>query len=266
MQQLIHVGGLDDLDRLVGFDETFVDEVDGNLHRARAGALPASRLEHVQLTLLHGELDVLHVLIVLLQQLRVAHEVFVRVRQSVLHRENIFGGSNPGDDVLPLRVDQILSVQQVLPGGRVAREAHARAGGLSHVSEHHRLDVHGGALEPRDLVDGHVLLGAVAVPAVKDGVGGESHLLGGLLREHLANLLVHALVSSHEFAEVFGGEFVIVRHANLALQSVDLGFEEVVLDAHDDVAVHVQESAVRVVRELLARHLGETLRDVVVEA
>ena len=71
----------------------------------RAGALPASRLEHVQLTLLHGELDVLHVLVVLLQQLRVAHEVFVRVRQAFFI-VRYPRGSNPGDDVLALRVDQ----------------------------------------------------------------------------------------------------------------------------------------------------------------
>jgi hypothetical protein len=39
----------------------------GDLHRRRAGALAGARLQHEQLALLDGELDVLHVLVVLLE-------------------------------------------------------------------------------------------------------------------------------------------------------------------------------------------------------
>jgi hypothetical protein len=37
------------------------DQVDGDLHRGAAGALAVPGLQHVELALLHGELDVLHV-------------------------------------------------------------------------------------------------------------------------------------------------------------------------------------------------------------
>jgi hypothetical protein len=39
----------------------------GDLHRRRAGALAVARLQHEQLAALDGELDVLHVLVVLLE-------------------------------------------------------------------------------------------------------------------------------------------------------------------------------------------------------
>ena len=61
------MGGLDDLDRAPLVDHAVLDEVDRDLHGSRAGALAAPRLEHVELTLLHGELDVLHILVVLLE-------------------------------------------------------------------------------------------------------------------------------------------------------------------------------------------------------
>eukprot|EP00982_Pelagococcus_subviridis_P013843 31285-Pelagococcus_subviridis.AAC.9 len=166
VKQLIHVRRLHERHRGRSVDHPGLDEVDRDLHRAGAGALPAPRLQHVQLALLDRELDVLHVFVVLLEELRVSNQVVVRLRERVLHREDVLRRSNPRDDVLPLRVDEVLAVQKVLARARVPREAHARAAGVSHVPEHHRLDVHRGALQPDDAVDGHVLLRAVAVPAV----------------------------------------------------------------------------------------------------
>mmetsp|Transcript_3411 Transcript_3411/g.14978 ORF Transcript_3411/g.14978 Transcript_3411/m.14978 type:complete len:421 (-) Transcript_3411:98-1360(-) len=266
MEELVHVRGLHDLHRAPPVDHAVLHEVHRDLHGARAGALAAPRLKHVQLTLLHGELDVLHVLVVLLQQLGVSHEIFVRLGQGGFHGEDILGRSDSRDDVLALGVDQVLSVEEVLARGGVAREANPGARGFAHVAEHHGLDVHRGALQASDLVDRHVLLRAVAVPAVKHRVRREAHLLEGLLREHLPFGFVNLLVPLNELPQVLRGELVVLRDAHFLLQRVDLVLEQVVLDAHDHVSVHVQESAVGIKRKLLAGFGGESLGDVVVES
>ncbi len=56
-----HDGGL-------GVDELFLVHVDGHVHGSGAVALADAALEHEELALLDGELDVLHVLVVLLER------------------------------------------------------------------------------------------------------------------------------------------------------------------------------------------------------
>mmetsp|Transcript_6723 Transcript_6723/g.17216 ORF Transcript_6723/g.17216 Transcript_6723/m.17216 type:complete len:986 (-) Transcript_6723:44-3001(-) len=266
VQQLVDVRGLHDLDGLLDVDHALRHQVHGNLHGPGARALAPAGLQHVQLPLLHRELDVLHVAVVLLQQLRVADQVLKRVRQRLLHGEDVLGRADARHHVLALRVHQVLTVQQVLARGGVAGEAHARARGVAHVSEHHGLDVDRRALQPGDPRHRHVLLGAVTVPAVEHRVRRQLHLLEGLLREGLAGLLVHSLVLGHQRAQVGGAQLVVLLHAHLALQRGHLVLEQVVVDAHDDVAVHVEEAAVAVERKLLASLDGQPLYHVVVEA
>ena len=69
LQELVQVVGRDTPDReglLLG-DEPFLHHVDGEADGGKPGALAVARLQHPELLLLHGELDVLHVAVVLLQ-------------------------------------------------------------------------------------------------------------------------------------------------------------------------------------------------------
>jgi len=64
-EEVIELVGLDPEDRLFLGDEALLDHVDGNLYRSQAGALAVAGLEHVELGVLNGELEVLHVMVVL---------------------------------------------------------------------------------------------------------------------------------------------------------------------------------------------------------
>ena len=96
-----------------------LDHVDGDLDGGEGGALADAALEHVQLALLDGELDVLHVVVVLLERLADLVELAVDLRDS---RRLSFGDrqrrADAGDDVLALGVHQVLAVEDVLAGGR----------------------------------------------------------------------------------------------------------------------------------------------------
>ena len=68
-QELRELRGLDAAERLAAVDQPLLHHLDGGAHGGRAGALARPRLQHEQLAVLDGELDVLHVAVVALQLL-----------------------------------------------------------------------------------------------------------------------------------------------------------------------------------------------------
>ena len=152
--------------------------VDGDAHGGEAGALAVAALQHVELALLDGELDVLHVAVVLLERAAHLHELlvdspaFLRSSSQIGERR-----ADAGDHVLALGVDQVLAVEDVLAGGRVAREGDAGAAVVAHVAEHHRLHVGRRAPALGDVVLPAVDDGAVVVPRAEDGADGAPQLL-----------------------------------------------------------------------------------------
>ena len=156
----------------------------------------------------------------------------------------------PDDDVLALRVDEVLAVEDVLAGRRVAREADAGAGALALVAEDHLDDVDGGADVVRDLVGAPVDLGPRRVPGVEHGPVGAAQLLARILREAGADLLlVDALEGRDQLAEVVGAELEVVRDAARRLQVGDRALEPLPVDPVDDLAVHLDQAPVGVVGE-----------------
>ena len=66
-QEVVELVRIDAEDGLFLGDQAFLDHLNRNSHRGQAGALAVARLQHVELAVLHGELEVLDVAIVLLQ-------------------------------------------------------------------------------------------------------------------------------------------------------------------------------------------------------
>ena len=233
-----------------------------------AGALAAPGLEHVQLLVLDGELEVLDIAVVLLQVLGDLVELVVGLGQRLLQLRDRLGGADSGDDVLALRVDQELSVELVLAGARVAREADAGARPLARVAEHHGLDVDGRAHLVRDLVHLPVRDRAGVLPGAEHGVAGQAKLLPHVLGE----LAVRApfevgLELAGEVLQVLGRELRVAVDALLLLALVQERLELALGDVEDDVGEHHEEAAVAVPREARVARLGrEALDRRVVEA
>ena len=97
---------------------------------ALAVRLPRAGLQHPQLAALDGELDVLHVAIMALEQVEDAGELGEHLGHRLFHRRRlrpgllargpgqILRGADAGDDVLALGVDQIFAVISALAGRR----------------------------------------------------------------------------------------------------------------------------------------------------
>ena len=104
MKQRVDLVGIDPHDRRFPVDKTFLDHVDGDLKGGGCSPLADPRLEHVELPLLHGELDVQHILVVLFELAIDPVEVPVGSRQFSLQFVDMHGCPDPGDHILALGI------------------------------------------------------------------------------------------------------------------------------------------------------------------
>ena len=250
VQQLVELRGIDPRNRVLTRDQPFVDHVDRRLQRGSSGPLRGSGLEEEELPLLDGELDVLHVAVVLLEPAHRFEELLVRLRQARLHRLERLRRPNSRDDVLALRVREELAVEPLLARRRVAREAHAGATVVALVSEDHLHDVDCGAEVVGDPVRPPVDVRTRGFPRVEDRPHRTPQLLACVLGEPAARrLAVDPVERLDQLAEVVGGELGVLRGAALRLQVGERLLEPVPVHPVDDLAVHLDQPSIGVARE-----------------
>ena len=273
-QQLVQGIRVHAQDRLLGRDALLVDHLDGDPHLGEARALARARLEHPELALLHRELDVLHVAVVVFERPADAEKLLVDLRHLLLERRDLLRRPDARDDVLALRVDEVLAVEDVLARGGVAGERDARAAVVAEVAEDHRLDVHRGAPALGNSVELAVDLGALVHPRAEDGADRSPELLHRIVREDLPGAVPDlGLEIPHELLQRVDRQLRIEAHAVRQLFLLEDDLEGVPLvpvnrfQAEDDVAVHRHEAAVAVPGEAgVLRDLRQTLDRPVVQA
>ena len=197
MQQGIQVPGIDHGHGLLLVDHALVQQVAGDLQRGLGGTLAVTGLEHVELAVFHGELHVLHIPVVILQQGAHLGELRIGLGEFLGHLGNGHGGTDTGHHVLALGVGQEFAHQVLFASGGVAGKGDAGAGIVVQVAEHHGHDVDGSAPGIGDVVVTAVDVGAGVIPGTEHGadslvqlglgVAGEVHTqLGLVLRLELA--------------------------------------------------------------------------------
>ena len=206
--------------------------------------------------------------VVLLEDLADLLELAVGLRIVVLQLVDLERRARPGHDVLALGVHQVLAVEDVLAGRRVAGEGDARAGILAHVAEDHHLDVDGRAPGLGDAVQLAVGDGPLVVPGAEDGPDRAPQLLARILGEVMARFFFDGLFEPRdEVPQVGRGQLHIALDAALALFFLDDRLERIDLvlldglEPEDDVAVHLDEAAIRIVNETGVPGLGDEGRD-----
>ena len=283
VQELVELSGVDAAHGLLTGDEPLLDHLDGNTQSGGCGTLANAGLEHPELALLDGELDVAHVAVVILERQEDALELLAcRLEtRSALEVGDGLGVADAGDDVLALGVDQKVAVELLGAVGRVAREGDAGRGGLALVAKGHGLNVDGGT----ELVGDTVLLavdaGALIHPAAEDGLDGKAQLKLRIVREDgltvddlelrvqggLDVIGEDALEGLNELLQVLSRKLGVDAHAG---NQTGLGqdiLEQVGIDAHDDVGEHLDKATIAVPGKARVLRLGdESLDGIVVEA
>ena len=186
MQQLIELGRGHAQHGFFLVDQTFLYHLDRDAQRRRAGSLAVARLQHEQLAVLDGELEILHVAIVLFEAAGDVAKLAVSVGHHFFQIRNGQGRANAGHHVFALRIQQELAPENLFARGRIAREADARAGSLAQIAEHHGLDIGGRADVVGNLFHAPIGDRVLAPPGAEHSVARHGELLARVLRKRLS--------------------------------------------------------------------------------
>jgi hypothetical protein len=276
MQELIQLVRGHALDRLTRLDQLLLDHFHGDPYRGRPRPLAAPHLKHPELVVLDGEFEIEHVAVVLLETPHDLDELGVALGHLLLERLAVRGacaladgvrGPHPGHHILALRVHEVLAVEEVLAGRRVARERDPGCAVLPHVAEDHGLDVHGRSPVVGVTVHVPVMGRAVVIPAAEHGEDRIPQLHPGILGKITTGVFPYdRLVALDQLLEIFRLELGVLRHTARFLERVECILEVLAVDPEHDVAEHLNEATVGVVGKARVRGLaGQTLDRLVVE-
>ena len=227
MQQLIQLGGGKTHHGLFFSDEFFIQHVHRHVQSGRPGAFADAALKHIELLLLNGEFNIQHVVIVFLQLVPDLEELFVDRGQEFLHRRKILVAlvlrfvvqrvrrTGTCHDVLALRIDQPFPVELIASGRGIAGERNAGCGGVSHISEHHRLHVDGGSPVVRNSFNPAIRNSLLSVPALEHGENRSPELAHCVVRKLFAENLFD------RFLEI-RAQFFQIRHSQIGIGFVFL--------------------------------------------
>ena len=261
MKQGVQVTRIDHRYRFFLSSHALVYQIAGNLQSRLSGSLSVTCLKHVQLSMLYGKLHILHVSVVLLQNIAYFLKLLERLREFLFHLGDVHRGTNAGNHVLALRVGKELTEQSLCSGSRVAGECHAGAAVVAHISKGHHLYVDSGSPGVGNIVVAAVYVRSGVVPGTEHGLHCANQLLLRVRREIRADLrLVLCLELSGQLLQIVRRQLYVQLHALLRLHLIDELFKIFLSNLHHDVGIHLDKSAVAVPRPArIARRLCQGL-------
>ena len=279
VQELVKLGRIDPHHRFIGRDQAFGCHVDGNLQRRLGGALAIAGLQHPQPAAFDRELDVLHVGIMAFQLVEDSGQFGIAFRHRHFHRRVVIAHllahrlgqalrrADAGDYVLALGVDQVFAVIAGITGRGVTGEGHTGGRSLTHIAEHHGLDIDRRAPARRNVVQAAIGLGAIGHPGAENGANGTPELLARIGREITAQLAGSSgLVLTHNADPVIRAQLGVEGVVIIVLEAVENVLEDGVIHAQDNVGIHLDEAAITVIGEAaIARELGQPLGGFVIQ-
>ena len=280
MQELVERGRFDARHRLLLRNHALVHQIDGDLQGGARGALAGPGLQHPELAALDRELKILHVPIVGFQPVadrlefpeRLGHQLFHRRLVGARGDTPILGermrGSDPRHDILALRIDQELPVELLPASGGIAREGNAGRRGGTEIAEDHGLHVDGRAPVFGDAVEAAIGRGAGIGPAQEDPGNRLPELHVRILREALAQFLLdHLLVQADDVLPFDGGKISVVFMAIPGFLVLEDFLEDLMVQSHDDIGIHLNEAPVAVPGETgVAGIVAERLNRLVIQS
>ncbi len=183
-----------------------------------------------------------------LEAVRDLHKLFIALGKILLQSGDGLGCPDTGNHVLTLRIDQVLAVNALCAGGRVSGKGNACAGGISHITEYHRLHVYCRAPVAGDIVHTSVDNRSLVVPGTENRLHRLHQLYLGILRELLALIfLIDILETDNDLFHIVRRQIGVILDAlallDLVQNPLKIGFRNL----HHDIREHLNKSAVGII-------------------
>mmetsp|Transcript_45450 Transcript_45450/g.73757 ORF Transcript_45450/g.73757 Transcript_45450/m.73757 type:complete len:233 (+) Transcript_45450:2406-3104(+) len=222
-------------------------------------ALACARLQHVQCSTLYGELNVLHILEVLLKLCSYDHELLEQVRHHLLQgwqlaamrlatdNRQVLGSSDTSHNILTLCVDQELAVEVINTVRWIPCKSNSCGTITAHVPKDHGLHTHSCPPGLRDVVQATVGFGPLIHPGAEDRTHGAPELVLRVLWEADPELLVDSgLVGHYQGFQIFRQQVTIEAHSTPLLRALQKFLKVAEIQAHHNIRVHLHEASVAV--------------------
>ena len=268
MQQSIQVAGINHGHGLLLGDHALVHQVAGDLQGGGSSALAVAALQHVELPMLHGELHILHVAIVIFQNVADLDELVISLGELLGHLSDGHGSTHAGHHVLALGVGQELAHELLLAGGGVTGKGNTGAAIITHIAKGHGLNVDGSAPGIGDVVIAAIHVGTGVIPGTEHSLDGAHQLLLRIGGEILADLgLVLGLELHGQLLQVGSIQLHVLGDALLGLHGVDKLLKVLLAHLHDHIGIHLDEAAVAIPGPTgIVGLLGDDIHHVLVQA
>ena len=228
-------------------DHALVNKVAGDLECCLCGALAVTGLEHIELAVFNGELHVLHIAVMVFESAAHIGELCKCLRELFRHLCDGHRGANTGNDIFALCIGEELAHELLFTGCRITGECDTGTAVIAHVAECHHLNIDSSAPAVGDIVIAAVNICAGVIPASENRLDCADELLLGVAGEILADfVLILCLELSCQLLEVVSGELNILSDTASFLHAVDKLLEVLLADFHDDIRIHLDETAVAV--------------------
>ena len=173
----------------------------------------------------------------------------------------------PATTSSPLGIDEEFAVKLLLAGRGIAGEGDAGRGRIAEIAEDHGLHIDGRAPGCGNIVQMAIGDGTRVHPAGKHRADRAPELHFRILRESVPELLLdHGLVERDDMLPLDGGKIGIVLMAETGLLVLEDFLENLVVETHDDIGIHLDEAAIAVPgKTRIAGIVAERLHGLVVE-
>src|SRR5690554_784979 len=181
-----------------------------NANSCCSSPFSGSGLQHIEFAFLDGKLNVLHIAIMLFELLINSFKLSINLRHFFLEVRNWMRSPNTSYNVLTLCIHEILTIEDVLACRWVAGKGNTSTRGFAHITKDHCLNVYSCTPFAWNIIDLPIANSPCVVPRAEYCVNGSPELFEGIVREQTASSLRNdVLVTTHQFLECFGTEFVV---------------------------------------------------------
>ena len=261
-------------------NEAFLNEVHSNLHHCSTCTLTVTCLEEPKLTLLNGELHILHIVIVLLQLVLKSIQLLIQLWHSLFHRRilsnalllrdtctlsptlwtnlcNLLWCADTSNNVLTLCIDKVLTIEEVFTITSITREANTCSRCVAHVTEYHCHNRNGCTPLVRNSFHLTIQDSTLVHPRTEHSADSTPQLCDWVLWEIRTCLCLDStLEESNKLLQRLYAKVLIECYALLFLNLFDnlLEWVDILfvywLHTENDVTVHLYETTIWVINEV----------------